>query len=174
MKSAGIMTIAAALAIIAGCSCECDREHQQMLQSRKQTDSRLSTWAHEASVENAILAQHTLFPYHFVPNSAELNELGMRDLGVLARHYQENPGRLSVRRSGTEQGIYRARLDRVGQLLRQAGVNVAAVDIADAPAGGEGMDSEQVLHILRKEAGETPPSYYREPRGAAGLAGGEE
>ena len=49
----------------------------------------------DESVENGIISQRTVYPYHFVPDSARLNELGERDLQVLAAYYKD---RLAVKK----------------------------------------------------------------------------
>ncbi len=112
------------------------------------------------SIEAAIVSQHTLYPYHFVRNGAELNELGARDLSVLAEHYRENPGTLNLRRAGTAAGLYKARLTTVTTLLVEHGVDTDRVTIGDGPAGGDGIASERVLIILEEKMDEplTPDS----------------
>ena len=170
MNTKTAILIAVSLTLIAGC-CQDNKQRQEAIRSQRETDTRLVSWANDAAIENAIVAQHTLFPYHFEPNSAELNELGRRDLGILARHYQQNPGRLNVRRGPTHPNLYQARVDHVVAMLRSGGVVTAAIHISDAPAGGEGMPSEEMMHILIKDVRQTPPSYYREP-GGSGIGGG--
>ena len=50
----------------------------------------------DAAIENAIIAQQAMFPYHFVEGGAQLNELGQRDLAILAEHYSKQPGTLHI------------------------------------------------------------------------------
>ncbi len=109
----------------------------------------------DIAIDNAILAQHTLYPYHFVSDAAVLNELGKRDLGVLAAHYKDYPGTLNVSRSDVPQPLYAARLAEVRKALMEAGVKEQRMTITDGLAGGDGMKSEQVVKIprTRGEAG---------------------
>ncbi len=62
-----------------------------------------------ASIDRAIVAQRTLYPYHFVTDAAELNDLGRRDLRALAKHYREHTGELALWRGGASETLYEAR-----------------------------------------------------------------
>ena len=106
------------------------------------------------SIEAAIVSQHTLYPYHFIRNGAELNELGARDLSVLAEHYRENPGTLNLRRAGTPASLYNARLSTITALRVEHGVDTDRVTIGNGMAGGEGISSERVLIILDEKMDE--------------------
>jgi len=100
------------------------------------------------AVENAIISQHTLFPYHFFQNSAELNELGNRDLEVLAEYFTEYPGRLNIRRDGLSKELYLARVDFVLERLQDMGIDVEQIPVSDDMPGGSGMPSERVILIM--------------------------
>lgn len=106
---------------------------------------------HRDSERAAIVSQHTLYPYHFVANSAALNELGVRDLTVLADHYRENPGAMNVRRAGANSDLYKARLDTVTAMLSEKGVDTERIRVSDGPAGGEGISSGRMLVILEEK-----------------------
>src|ERR1044071_5771977 len=60
-------------------------------------DAALVHAVSDTAINNAIITQHTLFPYHFVSGTAELNELGQRELAVLCDHYRANGGAATVR-----------------------------------------------------------------------------
>lgn len=109
---------------------------------------------HRDSIEAAIVSQHTLYPYHFQQNGATLNELGARDLSVLADHYRDNPGSLSVRRAGAGSDLYNARLETVKAVLVEYGVDTDRVKIGNHSPGGDGMASERVLFILQEKMDE--------------------
>ena len=102
----------------------------------------------DAAISGAILAAHTIYPYHFVPNSRRLNELGISDLGVLAEHYSEHPGELNLHRGGTPRALYQARASSVMEALAKMGVDPARIRIADGLPGGDGMPSRQVVTIV--------------------------
>jgi len=110
----------------------------------------------DIAMENAVVSQHTLFPYHFIENAAELNELGQRDLTILARHFMENPGCLNVRQDNIPADLYEARVSLVREKLKQAGVKTDRINISDDMPGGSGITSERVVTILDNEQQKTP------------------
>jgi len=107
--------------------------------------------------EQAILTQHTLYPYHFHANASELNDLGMRDLHVLASHYREAPGRLNLQQGDASDALYEARIAHVKTGLNRAGVDAQRVTIADDLPGGSGVPGDRVLVILGADV--AVPSY---------------
>jgi len=102
------------------------------------------------AIENAIISQHTLFPYHFVKNGAMLNELGERDFSVLMRHFTEHTGVLNIRRNSIQQELYDARVKLIVNKLEKAGVDTERMSISDGMPGGPGMSSEKIVTILEK------------------------
>lgn len=115
-------------------------------------DLELVNTLNTIGVENAIITQHTLYPYHFVPNGEELNELGQRDLQVLAHHFRDRAGGLSVRRGETAAELYEARITHVIGVLKDSGVDTSRIQVSDAMPGGSGMPSERVVTILKEPA----------------------
>lgn len=109
---------------------------------------------HQAALHQAILAQSTLYPYHFVNGAAALNELGWRDLQVLAEHFVTHGGALSVRHGNASEELYAERVQAVQDALAAAGVAPDRVRLSDGPPGGDGATSERVMHVL--EAMEQP------------------
>ena len=112
----------------------------------------LNVWLHNSirdeAIRNAIITQRTLFPYHFVLDSADLNDLGRSELRVLASHFSNRFGEISVRRGKTPEPLYLARIDHVVESLREFGVDTDRLKISDVPPGGDGMSSERVLEIF--------------------------
>jgi len=115
----------------------------------KNIDAELVRTLNNIGVENAIITQHTIYPYHFVTDGEPLNELGRRDLAVLARHFTENAGVLNVRRGQEPAALYEARVAQVVQNLKKAGVDTGRLKVSDEMPGGTGMPSERVVTILR-------------------------
>jgi len=105
---------------------------------------------HQASLHQAILAQSTFYPYHFVNGAGVLNELGWRDLQVLAEHFVAHGGALSVRRGNASEELYNERLKSVQDALSAAGVEAGRVTISDSPPGGPGTTSERQLEVMEK------------------------
>ena len=104
----------------------------------------------DLAIQNAIIAQHTLYPYHFVPNSVDLNDLGRRDLSVLTEHFKENPGNLTVQQGSVEGVLYQSRAQMVYEKLMEAGIPQDKINITDGMPGGSGMPSVTVIEILEK------------------------
>lgn len=105
----------------------------------------------DMALENAIISQHTLYPYQFVQNGAELNELGKNDLGVLINHFVKNPGCLNIRKSDVSAELYEARVESVFKRLQKAGLEMEKVVISDEMPGGSGMNSESIIIILAQK-----------------------
>lgn len=116
----------------------------------KNIDAELVRTLNNIGLENAIITQHTIYPYHFVTDGEQLNELGRRDLAVLARHFTENAGVLNVRRGEEPAALYEARVNHVIQNLKQAGVDTGRLQVSDGMPGGTGMSSERVVTILKQ------------------------
>jgi hypothetical protein len=118
-------------------------------------EEHLGPWAGDeiqnASLNNAIVSQHTLYPYHFVNGSAELNELGARDLCVLTDHFLKAGGDLNVHRGEAAQALYEGRVKTVLERLSSAGVKSDAVAVKDGLPGGDGISSERVIVILKEK-----------------------
>jgi len=122
-------------------------------------DGGNSSWAGDAirnaSLNNAIIAQHTIYPYHFAGGSAELNDLGHRDLQVLSDHFLrsrgEMAGELNVRRGDASDLLYEARVKVVLASLTAAGVPGGMVAVKDGLPGGSGMPSELVIKMLKEK-----------------------
>lgn len=104
-----------------------------------------------AAVHGAVLSQRTLFPYHFVHGSAQLNALGQSDLRVLAENLAASGGELGVRRGSCPDALYQARLRAVTEQLVALGVPRKELRVVDGPPGGEGAPSTRVLRILDEE-----------------------
>ena len=102
-----------------------------------------------ASIEGAIISQHTLYPYHFVTGSAQLNGLGLRDLAVLVRHFGHSAGEVNLARGDVPDPLYQSRTQVVATELRTAGIAANRVSIVDGGRpGGEGISGARLTKIL--------------------------
>ncbi|HOF18771.1 MAG TPA: hypothetical protein PK082_07660 [Phycisphaerae bacterium] len=158
------LTLALLVVVAVGCEAQDRQEFNAWLLSEYQ----------DPAMNNAIIRQHTLFPYHFVADSAELTELGHRDLDLLATHFAVNTGQLNVRRGDAPGKLYALRVQRVKELLAQGGVPVDRIRIDDDLPGGDGMPSEQVVKITQGDTGAKPKtSTYMTSGGASAYSAGE-
>lgn len=96
------------------------------------------------AINAAIIQQKALFPYHFQEGSVELNALGQHDLQVLARHYQDHPTTLTVRRGGVNKNLYMNRVDNVKAELAARNVNVGQMTIVDEPTEARHFTGDEV------------------------------
>ena len=142
MKLYVSITMGLCFMLFAGCS------EMKQNQNRHVINGGLINTYKDASVHNAIISQHTLYPYHFVNNAAELNELGMRDIAVLSAHFAENPGQLNIRHGNIPTDLYAGRINFVLDKLKEAGINTKQVNITDGMPGGSGITSDAIIVIL--------------------------
>lgn len=85
IKAITIRVCCCALALWSACSSV-----EQTFESQRRADTCFVAGPLETSVENAVISQCTLYPYHFAAYSASLNDLGRRDLNILASHFKEH------------------------------------------------------------------------------------
>jgi hypothetical protein len=147
MKLSMMITIALFCVLIFGC-----QEETAKSPNDHGVNSKLVNTYNDIAIQNAVVSQHTLYPYHFVENGAELNELGQKDLAVLTSHFVKHPGHLNIRKHKTPGDLYQARVNLVRDRLQQAGIANNRISISDGMPGGSGMSSERVLVILEQES----------------------
>ncbi len=134
------------LALLCVFLCSCNKTHKEAI-NEGQMNAGLINAYNDTAMENAIIAQHSLYSYHFVNNSDQLNELGRRDLSILSKHFKEYPGQLDISHDGTNKNLYQARLAYVTGQLKKDGVDISKLTISDGLPGGSGMTSSEVVQI---------------------------
>lgn len=139
--------------------CSCQEAEQGPLVDERMVHSELLNTLNDIAIENAIVKQRTLYPYHFVEDSEQLNELGQRDLSILAKHLKDYPGIINIRKDNAGDSLYDARIANISDQLQQAGVDLSQIKITDGMSGGRGMASSDVLQI--KEADQEARSDRR-------------
>ena len=157
MKKTFVVISLVCVIFMCGCSPQVEKSVQNPVDKDQVNRAILDTYS-DLAIQNAIIAQHTLYPYHFVNNSTELNVIGMRDLSVLIEHFQQNPGEITVQKGVVDDLLYQSRGQLVYEKLLEAGIPQDKINITDGMPGGDGMPSETVIEIL-KEAKETPGGY---------------
>ncbi len=157
MRTSGVVAICLVGGLLSGC------EEDQRTAADQRFDREMVRTLNNIGVENAIITQHTLYPYHFAVDGEKLNDLGQRDFAVLARHFTQHPGLLNVRQGeGISPELYKARVAHVTGRLKDAGIDPARVSISDGVPGGPGLPAERVVTILRKTDDPSTKSYPRE------------
>jgi len=142
MKPPILLALAVAAGLVTGCN-----EAIPPLEDRAEYNAGLVSNVLDDAIRNSIIRQHSLFDYHFVRNSATLNELGQHDLQVLAARYKEHPGALNVRQGDTPADLYETRVNEVKRLLIEAGVDKDRVKVEDDLPGGDGTPAGRALAI---------------------------
>lgn len=116
----------------------------------------LHSYMEEASA-NGVLRQMTIYSYHFVSGTARLNQLGSRDVNILARHFRDQPGTLNVLSDDVHVDLYAARMETVRATLIDAGVQPSLIFITDGLPGGDGMRSLEIQTILSDDESRSTP-----------------
>ena len=144
---------AVTLAVIAG---GCEYQRQQQMQ-RRQSNVWLVESVNDTAIRNAVVRQRTIYPYHFMPQSEQLNELGVQELEILGEHYRRTPGVLSIAPAvAQEEALQGARVRQVMMMLEQQGVDLARMTIDDRTPGGEGISGARAVDILKREREQGP------------------
>jgi hypothetical protein len=148
MKTLPILTLCLGMAV-AGCTTPKD--------GGEAPRGAENLWAMEsiiaAEVNRAIIRQSSLFPYHYIDGSDELNPLGRRDLNVLTDHYQRaiglhKPCQLRIRQGGADEDLYQARIETVLESLLDAGILREDITVTQNLAGGPGMSSDRLVNVI--------------------------
>ena len=135
----------AALTVLLVLAAGCQMPEKSVSQRNSEVDAWLIGSMQDMQIDNAVIREHTLYPYHFVINSADLNELGGRDLDVLAKHFKDNPGQINLWRGDVSGDLWQARSDTVLKHLAQAGVDMNRVRVEQGLPGGDGMTATEVV-----------------------------
>jgi hypothetical protein len=131
--------------------CGCQEEQAAPTVDQDAVNRKIVDTYSDLAIQNAIIAQHTLYPYHFVNNGTQLNGLGERDLSVLVQHFQDNPGQLILQQGGTESLLYQSRAQTVYEKLLAGGIPDGKIRITDGMPGGDGIASNSIIEILETE-----------------------
>jgi hypothetical protein len=131
--------------------CGCQEQQAGPTVDESQVNRKIVDTYSDLMIQNAVIAQHTLYPYHFVNNSALLNNLGERDLAVLTQHFQENPGQLTIQQGKTDALLYQSRAQTVYEKLLAGGIPDSKIKIVSGMPGGEGIQSNAIIEILSTE-----------------------
>jgi hypothetical protein len=160
-----------ALAALFGCCDPVTQEYNQAADTtpHMQPPKVLDLYS-DLAIQNAIVTQCTIYPYHFAANSAALNTLGRRDLQILISHFVRYPGELTVRRGEEHRDLYQARLGTISSLLGESGVDLDKVRISDGAAGGTGISTSDLIDALarsrepfRDDSGSYAPVFTTQP-----------
>lgn len=142
--------ITLSLMLVASSACHIEKERSKL---RGFEAMHAGEVIRSASIERAIISQHTLYPYHFIAGTAKLNELGRRDLMVLVRHFEQASGELNLARGDAADTLYKARSEALAEELRSAGIAKDRVRVTAGSPGGDGISGSRLVKILEVPSG---------------------
>jgi len=166
MKQVAFATFTSMMLLTTGCNEPKSSSAAPAASDERDVNIAETNWYNESAIDNAIITQHTLYPYHFVPDAPSANELGDHDLLVLIEHYKSHPGKLNVRRGNTSTELYQARVNFVVERMFNAGVRLGPIE--DGFPGGEGMSSERVLVVLQRSYAAQESTGGQQTSGSSG------
>ena len=173
-RLATTLAVAAALCAAAsgGCQSEADREaaaagELSEDETARLLDTGLAMNFQDMAVENGVITEHTVYPHHFVSGGSALNELGQRDVSILAHHFLATEGAdgasLNVRRGKSSEALYDKRVKAVTEELAPRGVERDAIRVADGLPGGDGVASQRIPLIVQRDY--ENKAYYEDDEG---------
>jgi hypothetical protein len=134
------------MAVVVGC-CEDPYVDQNALMLDRATIEA----ARMEPIDQAIITQHTLYPYHFAEGKDTLMPLGCHDLQVLVDHYRDQGVAMNVQRGGASQELYDARVRTVAKFIADVGVPEGRIQITQGLPDGPGLAGYWVVKIMAKQ-----------------------
>lgn len=134
-------------AIVVGC----DNKDPYVDENARLMDQVMVDVNRTQPIDQAVIVQHTLYPYHFFEGKDVLNDVGCRDLRLIADYYRESGVPLNVQRGGVSQELYDARVRSVAKFIADCGIADNRIQIVEGRPGGAGMASMWVVKIMSKQ-----------------------
>ena len=97
--------------------------------------------------DNALLADMSMSPVHFVPHQSELNSTGVRRLRRYAEIMKIYGGTLHYDGIGEEDALLKDRMNRIEMYLVSAGLERKNFSVEPGLAGGAGMRADEDIQI---------------------------
>lgn len=114
--------------------------------------------------DNALLAEMSMSPAHFLSGRADLNSSGMRRLNRYVELLRQYGGTLHYDGLGDPDELAKERMERIRGYLAQAGVDARSCPVELGLAGGAGMRGQEAGEI-RKFADFTPEQAKNQSKG---------
>jgi hypothetical protein len=163
MRIHALLAATVALALSAGCESSM-RQADVPDDGERAANEQIVRTLFDQDVRNAIVAERTVYPYHFDPDHSSLNELGERQVEVLAPAHRGPRVRISVLRGDADAALYDARVQAVRQRLVASGRDPATLTITEDAPGGRGISSKSVVEFMQqRENGDSASGEYTEP-----------
>jgi hypothetical protein len=136
--------------LTAGLMLGCDHTRPERLNAppQGQTDQPSQLQEHFVPmVDNALLSEMSMSSVHFVPNSPELNALGVRRLTRYAEILDVYGGTLKYDGTDPDRELRQSRVHRIEEFLLACGLGVGEFDVEEGLAGGTGMDATEASDV---------------------------
>src|SRR4051812_41982609 len=104
-SKASILTAAAALLAVAGCQHKAADASADRTPDERTLNTLMVQSAYDQNERNAIVTERTIYGHHFRPASAELNDLGLRQVRVLADAYHDDAVHVNVARADASDAL---------------------------------------------------------------------
>jgi len=151
---ASVGLLVAGLVVVLGMSAiaGCSKPHER-LNAPPQGHTEYRNQLQEPYVymaDNAMLADMSMSPAHFVPHQTELNSLGARRLKRYAEILKIYGG--TLRYDGTEESkkLTQDRIAQIRHFLLAEGLDASRVEVQADLAGGDGMNASEAI-LVRQE-----------------------
>jgi hypothetical protein len=107
--------------------------------------------AFEEQTRNGIVAESTVYPYHFRTNGPQLNELGEQQVRAIAAGYRGNELRVNVPRGDTVDELYQLRVETIRKYFADAGYGSERITVTRGVPGGRGISSDFAIRLFDTE-----------------------
>jgi len=153
-----IATTAAALLAVAGCQHKAAEATADRTPDEQTLNTLMVKTAYDQNERNAIIAERAIYGHHFRPASAELNNLGLRQVRILADAFHDQAVQVHVARADASDELYRRRLDAVRTAFADHGLDRSSLTLNDGQPDGSGIASDKVFRAYTADVNGTANS----------------
>lgn len=164
VRGMGVCATLGAAVILAGCHESGERLNSPPQGASERPHEMQDTYVYMH--DNAMLAEMSMSPTHFVPNRPDLNALGLRRLMRYAELLKEFGGTLNYDGVDDPEALSKERMERIHAFLAEAGVDPNSFKVGLGLAGGTGMRGTEGSGI-RDASTFSQEQQSREQKGAA-------
>ncbi|HEV2294157.1 MAG TPA: hypothetical protein VGR35_09890 [Tepidisphaeraceae bacterium] len=136
MQAMWVAVVAGVVLAVAG-GCRRRADGMGRMDAQAATNKAMMRLIYDHARQNAAIADHTIHPYHFVPNATALNPLGLQHVADLAAAYRTAPGMVTLPRGDVRDDLHQARVQVVLERMADAGVDVQRLRIVEDPQPGD-------------------------------------
>lgn len=135
-------------------------------------NKKVITSSYDAQINAGIRRDRTIYPYHFVTEEADLNDLGRDQIDALTADLTKRPVRVNVPKFDNDEELHEARVAVVRQRLVENGIGEDRIAIQDGLSGGPGLVTAVFVGALNDKGGEEETMWFYDSRNATLPGGG--